>query len=108
MATRKTDFIFQRPGSSNYYVKLRSGGQRIEKSLRTSDKLQAEILALPMVAEHKARLLAARPRLNAVWQPQYEPGREHVGPDGERVIATERELIFLNHNGAITRRAPNG
>src|SRR6266404_554812 len=29
-------------------------------------------------------------------------------PDGERVIATERELIFLGHNGAIIRSELNG
>ena len=52
--------------------------------LRTPDHRQAEVLALPMIAEHKAKLLAARPRLEPTWQYQYEPGREHVGPDGGR------------------------
>jgi integrase len=105
---RKTDYLFQRPGSANWYIKLQAPDARIEKSLGTSDRRQAEILALPMIAEHKARLLAARPRLETTWQYQLEPGREHVGPDGERIIATERELIYLNHNGAIVRTVPNG
>ena len=105
---RKTDYLFQRPGSRNWHIKLQSPTGRIEKSLRTPDRVQAEILALPMIAEHKARLLAARPRLETCWQHQYEPGREHVGPDGGRIIATNRELIYLNHNGAIVRTTPNG
>jgi integrase len=105
---RKTDYLFQRPGSRNWHIKLQSPTGRIEKSLRTPDRVQAEILALPMIAEHKARLLAARPRLETSWQHQYEPGREHVGPDGGRIIATNRELIYLNHNGAIVRTTPNG
>ena len=79
---RKTDYLFQRPGSQNWHIKLQSPTGRIEKSLRTPDRGQAEILALPMIAEHKARLLQARPRLEMSWQHEYEPGREHVGPDG--------------------------
>jgi hypothetical protein len=87
---------------------LQSLTGRIEKSLRTSDRRQAEVLALPMIAEHKAKLLQARPRLEISWVHEYEPGREHVGPDGARIIATARELIYLNHNGTIVRTTPNG
>ena len=64
--TRKTDYLFQRPGSSNWWIKLQSPGKRVEKSLRTSDRKEAEIIALPMIAHHKAALLAAKPRLEAV------------------------------------------
>jgi integrase len=108
MAKGKTDFIFQRPGSENWWIKLRSGGQRIEKSLGTPVRAVAEIMALPMIAEHKAKLLEARPRLQRSWQPQYEPGREHPGPDGGRIIATERELIHLDANGRVTGKSDNG
>jgi hypothetical protein len=62
--SRKRDYIFQRPGSSNWYVKLRSPGEkRKEVLLGTSERALAEIIARPMVAEHKAKALAARPRL---------------------------------------------
>src|SRR6266550_5121772 len=105
---RKTDYLFLRPGSQNWHVKLQFPGRRVEKSLRTPDHRQAEVLALPMIAEHKAKLLAARPRLEPTWQYQYEPGREHVGPDGGRIIARERELIHLDANGLITGHTPNG
>jgi integrase len=107
-ATRKTDFIFQRPGSQNWWLKLRSGGKRIEKSLRTADKSLAEIAALPFIAEHKARLYEARPRVVPTWHHLYAPGQEHVGPDGGRIIATDRELMHLNADGRITRTTPNG
>jgi integrase len=70
--------------------------------------VQAEILALPMIAEHKVKLLEARPRLETTWQHEYEPGREHIGPDGERIIAADRELIHLDSEGRITRHSPNG
>jgi hypothetical protein len=60
---RKTGYMFLRPGSRNWHIKLQSPTGRIEKSLGTPDRVQAEILALPMIAEHKAALLAARPRV---------------------------------------------
>ena len=105
---RKTDYLFLRPGSRNWWIKLQSPNGRVEKSLGTPDRTQAELLALHMIAEHKAKLLAARPRLEPTWHHQYEPGREHVSPDGGRIIATDRELIYLDAKGLITSRVPNG
>jgi Phage integrase SAM-like domain len=105
---RKTDYLFLRPGSQNWHIKLQSPTGRVERSLRTPDRRQAEVLALPLIAEHRAALLATRPRLEPSWHHEYEPGREHVGPDGGRIVATERELIYLDTNGVITSRAPNG
>ncbi len=106
---RKTDYLFQRSGSSHWYVKLRSPGQkRKEHSLGTSDKLEAEALAAPMIGQHKAALLAARPRVETVWQHKLEPGRKHTAPDGGEIIATDKELFYIGHNGAITRTEPNG
>jgi hypothetical protein len=52
--------------------------------------------------------LAARPRIEPVWRHQYAPGREHTTPDGERIIATDRELIHLDAKGVITERSVNG
>jgi integrase len=106
--TRKTDYLFLRDGSRNWQIKLQYPDGRIEKSLGTSDRAQAEILALPYIQEHKMRLLEARPGVQVAWQHQFAPVQEHVTPDGERVVADDRELIFLNHNGAIVRKEPNG
>ena len=106
--SRKIDYLFLRPGSRNWHIKLQSPTGRTEKSLKTPDRVQAELLALPLIAEHKAELLKARPRIEWIWHHQYEPGREHIDPDGGRVVATDRELIFIDHNGAITRTAANG
>ena len=105
---RRTDYLFLRPGSRNWHIKLQSPTGRVEKSLGTPDRVQAEILALPMIAEHKVKLLEARPRLETTWRYEYEPGREHVGPDGGRIIANDQELIYLDTQGHITRRSPNG
>jgi hypothetical protein len=64
---RRTDYLFLRPGSRNWHIKLQSPTGRIERSLGTPDRVQAEIVALPMIAEHKARLLGARLRLETTW-----------------------------------------
>ena len=105
---RRTDYLFLRPGSRNWHVKLQSPTGRVERSLGTPDRVQAEILALPMIAEHKIKLLEARPRLETTWQHKYVPGREHIGPDGERIIAADGELIHLDSEGRITSRSSNG
>lgn len=74
---RHGSYIFQRPGSANWYVKLRSRTGRVERSLGTSDKLEAERLAAPLIGDHKAALLAARPHLEMArykLEPQPKPG----------------------------------
>lgn len=98
-------YIFQRPGSENWYVKLRSPAGRVEKSLHTPDRRKAEVLAGPLVTAHKAALLAARPRVETMWTREYEPGL-HTGLDGERIYATDRELHYLDE--VPVRIEPNG
>jgi integrase len=61
-----------------------------------------------MIAEHKTRLLAARPRIERIWRHRFEPGREHVGEDGGRILATDKDLFHIDHKGAITKTEPNG
>jgi integrase len=106
--TSKTAYLFQRPGSSNWWIKLQSPGKRIEKSLRTSDRKEAEIIALPMIAHHKAALLAAKPRIETTWRYAYEPGGLHNGPNGERIAATETDLKYYGPDGKLLRTTPNG
>jgi integrase len=101
---------FQRPGSSNWWIKLRSPTGRIEKSLGTPDRREAEVAAGELITQHKAALLAARPRVEMVWRPEYEPGL-HIGLNGEHIYATEREVHYLDEspirietNGVLVRR----
>src|ERR1035437_9172280 len=100
-------YIFQRPGSENWWVKLRSPTGRVEKSLHTIDRREAEIAALPLIRDHKAALLAARPRLQVGRWYEFEPGREHAGPDGSRIVATKTQLIHIGPDGSIIRTEPN-
>src|SRR5664280_1210857 len=112
MATARAkhgSYIFQRAGSENYYVKLRSPTGRIEKSLGTAIRQEAEIIAGPLVTAHKAALLAARPRVVPTFIREYEPGL-HTGLNGERIYATDREIHYLDEspvriesNGVLSR-----
>jgi integrase len=103
------DYIFAHSESKNLFVRLRDEkGRRFVRSLRTTDRAVAEVVAGPMVTEHKARLLAARAPEGVMWRHEYEPGREHLGPDGGRIVATERELIYLDAEGRIRIKGPNG
>lgn len=113
-----TKYLFRRPGSSNWWIKLYSPSGRVEQSLGTSDYREAEEIAhrgftLPdgsvySIGAHKAALRAARPTLVTVRDYKLEPGREHAGPDGTKIVATEKDLIHLGHNGSIIKIEPNG
>jgi integrase len=107
MGARKRDYLFKRNGSQYWRVRFQVGGHSVEQSLKTTDRREAELAALPLIAEHKAKLLAMRPRLEPSWVPQYPPGL-HMGPNGERLFATERELHHLDAYGAVIHREPNG
>lgn len=100
-------YLFKRPDSQNWCIRFRYPDKVIEKSLGTPDIKQAEILALPLIAQHKAAILAAKPYLEAGWRREYEPGLHNV-PNGERVAATEAELRFYGPDGALLRTTPNG
>lgn len=107
---RHGSYLFKRPGSENWYVKLRSPTGRVEKSLGTSDYREADAKAGPLIAAHKAALLAARPRVETTWEREYEPGL-HIGLNGERIYATPSEVHYLDEtpiriesNGVMVRR----
>ena len=104
---RHGSYLFQR--GSVWWIKLQSPGKRIEKTLGTRDKVEAEIAASPLIAQHKAALLAARPRVETFWQHRLAPGREHAGPDGVgKILATDKDLFYIGPDGAIIRTEPNG
>src|SRR6185437_8142958 len=107
---RHGSYLFKRPGSESWYVNLRSPTGRVEKSLGTSDYREADAKAGPLIAAHKAALLAARPRVETTWEREYEPGL-HTGLNGERIYATPTEIHYLDEtpiriesNGVMVRR----
>jgi integrase len=108
-ALRKRSYLYKRPDSQNWYLRLQypATRTRIEKSLGTPDRAQAEILSLPYIQQHKMRLLEAKPGQVAWrWRQTVELGEGHVTPF-EQIIVDGRELIILN-SGAVVRKEPNG
>jgi integrase len=105
---RKIDHIFLRPNSKYWRVRVQRNGKSVEKSLGTTDRAIAEELARPIIGEHKLQLLIARVPEGVTFRHDYEPGREHPGPEGGKIIATTTELIYLDKEGRITIRGPNG
>jgi len=103
---RKISYLFLRPDSQNWHIRLQSPGGRIEKSLGTPDRAQAEILSLPYIQQHKMRLLEAKPG-QVAWRWRIgAPGEGHLTPF-KTIIVDGRELITLN-SGAVVRKEPNG
>jgi hypothetical protein len=84
--------LFRRRGSKNFWIKLRSPAGRIELSLGTPSRRQAEISAGPMITAHKTALFAARPHLQTVRK--LEPG-VHPGPDGGKIVANETRVDLI-------------
>jgi integrase len=101
--SRHGSYLFQR--GSIWWIRLRNPAGRTEKSLGTADKKEAELAALPLIAAHKAALLAAKPRVETVWTREFEPGL-HVGLNGEKIYATLDQLHFLDE--VPVRIEPNG
>jgi site-specific recombinase XerC len=98
---RKISYLFLRPDSQNWHVRLQSPGGRIEKSLGTPDRAQAEILSLPYIHQHKVRLLEAKSGAPA-WRHSIAPlGQGHVTPY-QQVSVDGHDLIVLN-SGAVVR-----
>lgn len=116
---RRGDYLYQRPGlSQNWYLRLQVSdktarvlagataagaavkGWKVEKSLGTPDRAEAEIRAADEIKAHKTMLLFAKNLANRTIRsertPEFEPNKEHVRSDGSRVYATSKELIVLD------------
>jgi integrase len=110
----KRDYLFKRSETGPWWIKLQppkrmTNGKLVEKSLRTTDRAHAELLALPYIDEHKRLLLATRiPEGVAAWRIEFAPGL-HDAPDGiGKIFATERELHYLDADGRVRIKGPNG
>jgi len=100
-------YIFKR--GDTYYVKTQ-GAKRVERSLHTSDRAQAELLALPYIQSHKNEQAQARLQFVTEWQRRFEPrlvpyAGEH---DGEQIVAGAHELSIYDAAGKLLRTEPNG
>ena len=129
---RRGEYLFRRPGRSavwlvkfQYPPALRETmrltmdkreippGPSVQIRLHTTDRLEAEIAAAPLIAKHKRLLLAHAARTQApdsfaseVVRPrEMEPGR-YTGDDGAMTIVTANEITVIGPDGSMTTR-PN-
>ena len=95
---RHGSYIFQRPGSVNWYIKTRSpSGKRIPKEPGHVRQAGGKKLAAPLVGDHKAALLAARPRLEMTPY-KLGPG-EYTGPNGGPIHSHRTRVdLFRRHH----------
>lgn len=100
---RKVDYLFHKNGSPNWFLRLQGDRETIE-SLRTSNRLEAEARAAVKIGEHKAALLAARPKVTTIWDSTHkEFGLRFI--EGKQIFVTERELRDAETGAVI---GPNG
>lgn len=148
---RKGNYLFQRKGSQNWHLRLqyptaairsaaaallgREVPKKIEKSLGTPDRRQAEVIAGPDILEHKRFLLAFNHIMKptgrplpadgqrvvdaaymtplhqkitiAPFEPLHAPGSTIRADDGSMIIATDKDLIHLDATGGQTKIVPN-
>lgn len=102
MARPHTGYLYQRAGSSNWWIKFAYpadlGLKKIQKSLGTPDRKEAEVLALPLIAEHRKKLFDAEQRrkgfIRATEMDLYYPLGDSVLDDGTKVHARMDSVTF--------------
>lgn len=150
---RPGQYLFQRKGSQNWYLRLqyptadmreaverligRLVPAKIEKSLGTPDRRQAEVIAGPEILEHKRFLLVYNAMNKPGWSrartaedqalfeaayqsmlernrfvagqpaPLHAPGKTIRSGDGSMIIATATDLIHLDPEGNQIKIVPN-
>lgn len=149
---RPGEYLYQRKGSRNWYLRLqypsevmrsaaasllgRDVPKKIEKSLHTTDRRQAEVIAGPEILEHRRFLLAFNAIVNpgsrrglsredmvvieAAYrmpaqrkitilppEPLHAPGSTIRSGDGTMIIATATDLIHLDAVGNQIKTTPN-
>src|SRR3954465_9354938 len=124
---RRGEYLFRRKGSQNWWLRLQYpeavaaevGRKKLERSLGTPDRIEAEVLAGPEIVEHKKLLLLYRAFKAARCDPatfngiirekfEIEPGETVSHPDGSKTLATQTQLIDIDAGGRITGTRANG
>lgn len=114
MVGRRGDYLFRKPGSDVWYVRLQFPAALKrppkKKSLGTTNRAEAEIKAAPLITEHKKLLLARRVSwgfADTGWVERvFEPGQVHDFVAGRTVVATADTLLILK-DGKIDSTLPN-
>lgn len=117
---RKGDYLFKRHGSQNWYVRIQYpswlaaslGKKKLEVSLGTPDRDEAEIKAAEHITDHKRilfmrKVLKRTHHLAAPGPKRFEPGKIHHLPEGGIVVASEDKIDFFDENNTFIRTEAN-
>ena len=102
MARPHTGYLYKRAGSANWWIKLQYpvelGLRKVQKSLGTPDRREAEVLALPMIAEHRSKLFDAEQRrkgfIRAEEVDYFYPFGEFTREDGAKGFGRHDSATF--------------
>ncbi len=104
-----SSYIFRRKDSQFWQVRFqdKTTGKNVVRSLKVTDKTQAEILAAPLSAEHKSQLLAKRMRFVPVSSGLVQSRGLCTAEDGRRFFIDAHSINELDETGAVIRSVPN-
>ncbi|TXN14104.1 tyrosine-type recombinase/integrase [Methylobacterium sp. WL122] len=117
---RNTSYLFKRPNSKNWYVRIQyppwlakiEGRKKLEKSLGTTDIDEASIAAADYITYLKRALFMRKQiaRVHTLAQKgpkRFQPGMMHVLPSGGYVAATDDQLTYYDSSGKELRKEDN-
>jgi integrase len=95
-------YLYKRPESANWWIRLKAAdpAHRVNRSLGTPDKREAELRAIPYLTAHR-EYMAQKPRFVPCGWIQSYPLGLHTLPNGRRFMATAREIFELDDSGAV-------
>lgn len=125
MMARPGSYLYQRKGSRNWHLRLQYPSwamrqaahylfgfmppKKIERSLGTSDRAEAELLAGPEILQHRRVLLAFQAMTDPVkyqgrisYELTHQPGLPVQNEDGSTTIATKDQIIHITADGRQT------
>lgn len=122
---RPGNYLYQRKGSRSWYLRLQyptaemrqaahylfgyMPPKKVERSLGTSDRAEAELLAAPEILQHRRIVIAFQAMSDPVkyqgrisYEPTHQPGLPIQNEDGSTTIATKDQVIHIAADGRQT------
>lgn len=122
---RPGSYLFRRKGSRNWHLRLQYPTnemkqaafylfgyvppRKVERSLGTSDRAEAEVIAGPDILQHKRIVIAGQAMMDPVryqgrvnYEPIHKPGVPTLNEDGSTTIATKDQVIHVTAEGVQT------
>lgn len=122
---RPGSYLYQRKGSRNWHLRLQYPSwamrqaahylfgymppKKVERSLGTPDRAEAELLAGPEILQHRRVVIAFQAMSDPVkyqgrisYEPAHQPGLPVQNEDGSVTIATKDQVIHIAADGRQT------